>query len=164
MKQHFKKLSGKKTVIGQRLNQLLNSLSNPAIEVWGLENKITKSVKEYFKKISVEENVTTDQLCVMIRYNGRGLKMWLWISDTTLRPLATTELLDFFGLPTLNAEITEAQVKAFLYVLSEKYRMAVDQVRVTISVPDQKAMVRLYRDTDFKCEIQMREMLNHFLL
>ncbi len=163
MKQHFKKLAGKKTGIGQRLNQLLTSLSTPAMEVWGLENKITKSVREYFKKIAVEENVTTDQLCVMIRYNGRVLKMWLWISDTTLRPLATSELLNFFGFPTLHADATEAQVKAFLYILSEKYRMAVDQVRLTISVPDQKAMVRLYRDTDFKCEIPMRDMLNHFL-
>lgn len=162
MKQPFEKPAYKKNSVGDRLNQLVASLS-AVTDVWGLENKIHKSIGEYFTKISQEENVTTDQLCVIIRVKVNELRIWLWISETTLRPLATTQLLNSFGVPMVNPGAIEDQVKAFLNTISHQHAIPSHQIRINISFSNQKAIVRLYRDVDSICEIPMRDMLNHFL-
>lgn len=159
MKQPIEKPAGKKTRFGDRLNQLVNNLSINVTDVWGLEKKIHKSIREYFIKISEQENVTMDQLCVIIRIKNDHLKIWLLISQTTLRPLAITELLNAFGMPTINPGVMEDKIRKFLH----QHAIPFHQVSIIIS-SDQKAMVRLYQDVDLICNIPMREMLNHFLL
>lgn len=157
------KTKSKDKTLSQRITSYLKELKTEAL---GMEKRVNENIHRFFLESGNKHRRPAHELLVKIQHPNNSLHIQLFHRSELLAILKSFELVNFFSggmsaIPGLEEKTVEKVISYFNY-LSHQHGISPHQLDIVIINCTKLVVVEVVSGTDFRKQIQLKELIQFF--
>ena len=142
-------------------------LDSASIDVFGLENKVTSNVSDYFIAKGRQHGIPTGELMVEIGLKDNNIHSALKTESTTLEQLSAAVLIDFFAGDGMSLvlglrSLVEKRISDYLQELAITHGIPTVDINAKIRFSGEKVKVFLCSGENYYGLIPLKTLIKQF--